>query len=42
MDIQTCLLKLGYVGDPFAIRQNNCLHCGNSYEHCPAEAVAIL
>ena len=26
-------------GNPYSIRQNNCLHCGNSFEHCPVSAI---
>ena len=26
-------------GEPFVIRQEHCLHCGNCYENCPVKAV---
>ena len=29
-------------GAPFAIRQNNCLQCGNCFENCPAQAIERL
>ena len=44
MDIQTCIAKLGAIdeGVPFAIRQNNCLQCGNCFENCPTQAIEQL
>lgn len=29
-------------GEPFVIRQNNCLQCDNCFEHCPVEAIIKL
>ena len=29
-------------GNPFVIRPNNCLQCGNSFEHCPVKAIERL
>lgn len=27
---------------PYTIRQNNCLHCGDCFENCPAGAIIRL
>ena len=33
--VKECIEK----GEPFVIKQENCLHCGLCYENCPAGAI---